>query len=534
MNRVAAWKGTTIRAAEARAVRVAGEQGDPDRYMRRAAHALAVTVLRRLGPAGPGPVSVRGPERVRTEAAAMSGTGVAGRRIVILAGPGGNGGDGLYAGAILARRGAAVTAVSLVGKEHPRARAAFLEAGGRLRRVGAAATAALGSAEVVIDAGFGTGARGGLADEVAEWPEAAWVVAADAPSGLDTDTGELPDVGHTPHADVTVTFGALKTGLVLGRGRGLCGDVVVHELPGLLDPVVMGEPELRVVGEAEARDSVLSPTPADHKYSRGVLGMVAGSPQYPGAGVLAARAALATGVGMLTAFSRDRARDVLTQAVPEAVIVQDESNASPSEHPRAARVAAWLVGPGLGDEARDLEPVTALLKGPQDVPVVVDASGLACVPPAQDGVRPWLLTPHAGELHGLSQRLGLGLPDPVRHPEDAVTQAADRLRCAVLLKGSTTLVAAPGEVLAACSAGPELAVAGSGDTLSGIIGALVATRAARTPLGPHELAELGARAAVLHGLAGARAVEQGEPGAAGLAPGLSSVLLGIRGVHRNP
>jgi hydroxyethylthiazole kinase-like uncharacterized protein yjeF len=279
------------------------------------------------------------------------------------------------------------------------------------------------------------------------------------------------------------------------------------------------------VGESEAIDSVLSPGPRDHKYSRGVLGLVAGSPDYPGAAVLAANAAVATGVGMLTAFSRGGAREVLVNHLPEAVVTDRRSPIE--EHPQARKVSAWVVGPGLGEDPEDTEPVEALLGTEAGTPLVVDASALALVPAgAGTEARPWILTPHAGELKAMSARLDLDLPDPVAHPVEAALAAAKSLGCVVLLKGSTTVVAEPrGRVLAACSAGPELAVAGSGDTLSGILGALVATHVATDPgLGTEELAMLASCAAVLHGLAGRRAAQEGGAGAAGLAPALARVL----------
>ena len=366
----------------------------------------------------------------------------------------------------------------------------------------------------MIDAALGTGARGGLLltglDAVS--PEA-WRIACDVPSGLDADHGEADE--RVPAADTTVTFGALKAGLLLGQGRALAGELRLVELPGLLGPALLGAPAFSVLDEAEARDSVLSPLPGDHKYSRGVLGLVAGSPAYPGAAVLAAHAALATGVGMLSAFTRGTARLTFTGAVPEAVVSRrDEAPGGAA----ASRASAWLVGPGLGEDHEDLDAARRILAS--GAPAVVDASALAVVAPAD---APRLLTPHAGELRALARRIGADWPDPLTRPVAAATAAARALHAVVLLKGSTTVVAAPdGSALAACSAGPELAVAGSGDTLAGILGALLATHAARAAaegraLGHAELARLGAAGAVLHGLAARLAPGRGaEPLAAGL------------------
>ncbi|MGO3140845.1 MAG: NAD(P)H-hydrate epimerase, partial [Galactobacter sp.] len=362
----AVWPGSSVRNAERTAVSAAAAAGDPDRYMRWAAHGLATAVLRHLTTGDTPPtVTAAGENHGRRLNAA--GIGVAGARIVILVGPGGNGGDGLFAGAHLAARGAAVTAVPVASRVHQRGSLAFTAAGGRIHTLGSpVARRAVTGADVVIDAGFGTGARGGLPAELAEyWPHAAWVVAADAPSGLDTDTGEVLGDGFTPTADTTITFGALKTGLFLGQGRARAGAVTEVAIPGLLDPEVLGRLDFTILDEHDAFDSVLSATPNDHKYSRGVLGLLAGSPAYPGAAILAAHAALATGVGMLTSFSRSTAATQLAAAVPEAVVL--DRSAQPdaaSSSPQAAKVSAWLLGPGLGDASEDLDAATALLTGP--------------------------------------------------------------------------------------------------------------------------------------------------------------------------
>jgi ADP-dependent NAD(P)H-hydrate dehydratase / NAD(P)H-hydrate epimerase len=512
-----AYLGSVVRAAEAPAIAAAAAVGDPDRYISRAGHGLAALILRHLGAAGMPAPHVPGALAPRAEVLALAGTGVRGRRIVAAVGPGNNGADGLAALALLARRGAHATAVLLTDRHHGAAAGRLKTAGGRVLASGSAEAArAVSRADVVIDAALGTGASGGLPwDEAGRVPPAAWRLACDVPSGLDADAGGADE--HVPRADTTVTFGALKTGLLLGAGRALAGAVHIVELPGLLDPALLGEPALSVLGVTEAMDSVLSPRPGDHKYTHGVLGLVAGSPAYPGAAVLAAHAALATGVGMLTAFTRGTARLTFTGAVPEAVVAR---RGDAPDGPAAAKVAAWLVGPGLGEEPEDLSAARRVLA--TALPAVVDASALAVVDPAASHA-PWILTPHAGELRAVARRLGADWPDPLTRPLAAATAAARELGAVVLLKGSTTLVAAPdGTVLAACSAGPELAVAGSGDTLAGLLGALLATHAARATaegraLGAHELQRLAAAGAVLHGLSARHAPGRGaEPLAAGL------------------
>ncbi|WP_291277744.1 NAD(P)H-hydrate dehydratase [Galactobacter sp.] len=537
------WQGSKVREAERGAVAAATAEGDPDRHMRLAAHALATAVLRHLTTGDTRPSVSAAADECTEGGRPGAGIGVAGTRIVIVVGPGGNGGDGLYAGAKLSARGAAVAAVPVTDHVQERALAAFLAAGGRVWKPGTAqARDGLGRADVVVDAGFGTGARGGLpADIGSHWPKDAWVVAADAPSGVDTDSGHLVGDGFTPAADLTVTFGALKTGLFLREGRALAGAVTEVPIPGLLDPDVLGEPAFSVLSDEDAFDRILSPRVSDHKYSRGVLGLLAGSPSYPGAAILAGQAALATGLGMLTAFPRERACTALTTAIPEAVVVDRETVVNAvTDSAQAAKVSAWLLGPGLGDDQADLEPAAVLLgeslgerSHPRmSCPKVVDASALAVVPAASGSVsdRSWVLTPHAGELKALNHRLRLGLLDPVEHPLEAVRGAATALNCVVLLKGSTTLVAtARGEVFAACSAGPELAVAGAGDTLAGILGAMVATHAARAAgngasLSHEELARLAAAAAVLHGRAAAQQKRCGIKGSGGLSTAIARIM----------
>ena len=530
-----AFLGAAVRAAEGPALAAAAAAGDPDRFMRAAAHGLATVVLRHLGGLGLPPADVPGTAPRRECVRQLSGRGVAGARVVALVGPGNNGGDGLFALALLAKRGAQVAAIQIGERRHERAAAALLAAGGRVHLLGTqAAERALAGCEVVLDAALGTGARGGVA--LPEPPQTAWRIACDLPSGVDADSGAAGE--PTPWADDTVCFGAVTVGTLLGRGRELSGSLRLVPVPGLLDPTLLGLPEIEVLSADESLDSILSPLVGDHKYSRGVLGLVAGSADYPGAAVLCGEAALTTGVGMLSAWSSHPARELLVAALPEAVVRERSELLQPLSAERStARIAAWVLGPGLGEQPSDLEAAASILR--RGLPAVVDASALAVVAeaatPASDGPNsaaeakwvPRLLTPHAGELRALGERLCLGLANPLTQPLAAVRQAAKALDAVVLLKGSTTLVAEPGgRVLAACAGEPWLAVAGSGDTLAGIAGALLTTHAARAAgegrsLGPKELATLGASAALLHGLAGRAAPGRG---AAELSEGLRRVL----------
>jgi hydroxyethylthiazole kinase-like uncharacterized protein yjeF len=226
------------------------------------------------------------------------------------------------------------------------------------------------------------------------------------------------------------------------------------------------------------------PSERDDKYSRGVLGVITGSDQYPGAAVLGVDAALRTGVGMVRYLGPERATQLVLQRRPEAVASD-------------GRVQAWLLGSGMDPVGRDVASLTGALEQP--VPVVLDGGALDLHARAEGRV---IMTPHAGEFARL---LGVDRAEVARDPAALTRRAADALGVTVLLKGHTTHVAGPGVSLAVRSAPTWLATAGAGDALGGILGALVATHSRQVADDPAELARLGATAAVLHGLAAARA-----------------------------
>ena len=423
--------------------------------MQRAAYGLANAVVRELRGRG---------ERLY------------GASVTVLAGKGNNGGDGLFAAAMLAGRGMRTTAVLTAGEAHPEGLAALEKAGGRVLRLTTEntgdAAAAAAHAGVVIDAVLGTGAQGGLRGPAAALIEAlgrsrpGLVVACDIPSGVDADSGEAH--GPVLRADLTVTFGAAKAGLLADPGADFTGRVQVVPI-GI--EAALPEPVLR---RFEAEDlSVLLPHPGrrSHKYSRGVLGVVAGSQRYPGAAVLACRGALASGVGMVRYLGPPDVADLVRRSCPEVVC----GTGSAAE----THVQAWLLGPGLDEEAHEqLERVRdAAATG---LPVVADAGALPALP--RDLAPRFVLTPHAGELAALLARYGA---DPGRDGvEDATLaaarQASELTGATVLLKGATTLVAAPsGAVFSQAEATPWLATAGSGDVLAGVLGALLAQLAGR-------------------------------------------------------
>lgn len=508
---ISAYTGTHIRDVEKNFLDARAGSGMGAVLMQRAAHGLANTVVRELQHRGLRPY---------------------GSSVAVLAGKGNNGGDGLFAAALLARRGLRATAVLTAGEAHPAALAAFRAAGGRdtALTAGNATALAAGAAgsHVVIDAVLGTGARGGLhgtaATLVAELQRAlprtgrrALVVACDLPSGVDADTGEA--TAPVLPADITVTFGAAKTGLLTDPGADFTGRIRTVAI-GIED--ALGAPELRRLDQGDLAALLPQPGRRSHKYSRGVLGVVAGSTRYPGAAVLACRGALAAGAGMVRYVGPPEVADLVRHSCPEVVC-----GTSVAE----AHVQAWLVGSGLDDGAHEqLERVREAAAG--GLPTVADAGALQALPAALDART--VLTPHAGELAGLLARYGdhRGRPAVEDSPLAAARRATGLTGATVLLKGATTLVAAPsGAVFSQAEASPWMATAGSGDVLAGVLGALLAQLAEDTGAfsavgidGPDRWAAIAAMAASLHGRAGTAASDGGPLTASDIAKTLPRVI----------
>ncbi|MGW5210792.1 NAD(P)H-hydrate dehydratase [Streptomyces sp. NPDC004051] len=430
---------------------------------------------------------------------------VYGSRVVLLVGSGDNGGDALYAGARLARRGAGVTAVLLAPERaHAAGLAALRGAGGRAVGTGEGEES-IRRADLVVDGIVGIGGKGGLRPDAVPLAEAAErsraaVVAVDLPSGVDADTGEVR--GTALRADLTVTFGTHKPGLLVDPAREYAGSVRLVDI-GLELP---GEPVLEALQHADAARLLPVPGAESDKYRRGVVGVAAGSARYPGAAVLAVSGALRGGAGAVR-YVGPAARDVIAR-FPETLV----SDRGPKH---AGRVQAWVVGPGAGDDAG---PVAEALAA--DVPVLIDADGLRLADASAVRARraPTLMTPHAGEAAAL---LGVEREEVEGGRLAAVRELAGRYGATVLLKGSTTLVADPDAGTGAGAAtavrvNPTgtswLATAGSGDVLSGLAGSLLA--AGLPPL------DAGSAAAYLHGLAGRCAADGAPVGAHDVAEAL--------------
>ncbi|WP_406722450.1 NAD(P)H-hydrate dehydratase [Streptomyces althioticus] len=429
---------------------------------------------------------------------------VYGSRVVLLVGSGDNGGDALYAGARLARRGAGVRAVLLApGRAHAGGLAALRRAGGSVVSDAGGAVGLVEQADLVVDGIVGIGGKGGLREAAVPLAEAARrgrgvVVAVDLPSGVDADTGEVR--GAAVRADVTVTFGAYKPGLLIDPGREYAGVVRFVDI-GLGGRVAggtgsAGSPQAEALQHADVARLLPVPGAESDKYRRGVVGVAAGSARYPGAAVLAVGGALRGGAGAVRYVGP--AGGAVLARYPETLV----SERGPA---RAGRVQAWVVGPGAGDDAATVGEVLAA-----DVPVLIDADGLRLAEVGAvrgRGLRgvPTLMTPHAGEAAAL---LGVEREEVESGRLAAARELAARYEAAVLLKGSTTVVAEAGgggAVRVNPTGTPWLATAGSGDVLSGLGGSLLAAGLSAV--------DAGSVAAYLHGLAGRFAAE-GAPVAA--------------------
>jgi hydroxyethylthiazole kinase-like uncharacterized protein yjeF len=474
---------------------------------------------------------------VRAELVARRGA-VAGGSVVALVGQGNNGGDALHALAALAGRGVEAVAVAL-GPAHEEGVRALLEAGGRV--LGLApdapgtpawlgdAVAAAFSADVLLDGLLGIGATGGLREPAARLvgllgalldeggPGGPVVVAVDVPSGIGVDDGTVP--GPVLAADRTVTFGVPKPGLLIPPAARLAGHVSVVDLG--LEAVLAEQGAVPVVRRLTDDDLAASwpvPAPAAHKYTQGVVGVLAGSTAYPGAAVLAVHGALATGCGMVRYSGPQPVAAAVLAAHPEVVLA-------------AGRVQAWVVGPGVADDRlpRAREQVQAALR--EGVPVVVDAGALTVLPEWASGA---VLVPHAGELAALLSTRGIARVDRAdveAEPLRWARAASLATGATVLLKGPVTVVVdgVDGDAWSQDDGTPWLATAGAGDVLAGVLGALLARLAADGPVPPAAAARAAAAAASVHGRAAVAASGGGPLTASRVAAAVPGVVAGLLG-----
>lgn len=467
---------------------------------------------------------------------------VTGRQVLVLVGPGNNGGDGLVAGRYLAEVGAQV-AFYMFRPRDPEEDLNFARVQemdlfviqSEFDQRHRALRLRLRTVDIVIDALLGTGAsrpiegelaefmqqvRAGLTERAKETPPGAgnelvsvtaltpplrpdrpFVVAVDCPSGMNCDTGELDPL--TIEADLTVTFAGPKRGHFRFPGAAACGELVVADI-GITDTL----PEVRSISlelaTADLARELLPPRPAHgHKGTFGKVLIVGGSERYWGAPLLCGRGAYRAGAGLVALTVPKAVRNVIASQLPEATypLVPDAADLG---QPTARQVLnymrdydAMLVGPGLGE---DPTLVNTLLTGSRYPSLVLDADALN----ALAGIQGWhkrlpvstIITPHPGEMARLMD-IQLNKLEAMDRVAVAAEKAAE-WRKIIVLKGAYTVIAAPeGKCTLIPFATPILAVAGSGDVLGGVIAAFLAQG-----VKPYEAAVLGA---YLHGAAGSLA-----------------------------
>jgi NAD(P)H-hydrate epimerase len=373
------------------------------------------------------------------------------RRYTVVCGGGANGGDGRIAAELLRRSGCEVHVVEAKSDDHD-----------------------LGDPEVVVDALFGTGFQGVPRPEAAALIErmngaGVPILSIDLPSGVDASTGEI--AGTAVRAAATVTFHGRKVGLAIAPGRFHAGTVHVADIG--LAPV---DTEHRLV-----RPDILREVPRrraeDNKYTAGHVVVVGGSRGLTGAPCLSAEAAMRADAGYVTVAAPESVLPVLEQRLLEAVkrpLAEEDGKVAARAVEEvlelAEKAGAVALGPGLG-RGDGPTSVVRRLAAELTVPLVIDADALFELEPAA-WPAPRVLTPHAGELGRL---LGRESDWVSAHRLAAVREAAERFGCVVVLKGADTLVAGPGTgVLVVAHGLPSLATAGTGDVLTGILGAFLA------------------------------------------------------------
>lgn len=417
------------------------------------------------------------------------------KRVVVVCGPGNNGGDGLAAARLLAFAGVAATVFTLADPaaysgdaavNAARARALGLSLRSLTDSAGfARLRVALDECDGVVDALFGTGLTraltGGARRAVAALNAAGRpIVSADLPSGLSADLGA--PIGPAVRAASSVAFGAPKPCHVLPPASGFCGRVVVADIG--IPRAALSRRAVRLwLSEAEDVRALLPPRPLDsHKADFGSLAVVAGSRGKAGAAILAARGALRGGAGLVTVFCAEPLAPLVVAALPEAMTAGlPESDgalsaaAAPAVLAALRRFDAAVLGPGLSTAPETVRFLEAVVTGSR-LPLVADADALnAFAGRPQFFARhrgPVVLTPHPGEAGRL---LGISTAAVQADRLGAARALARKSRAICVLKGSRTLIATPsGEVVVNPTGTPLLATAGSGDVLAGLLGALIA------------------------------------------------------------
>jgi len=463
----------------------------------------------------------RAGREVARAAAAVAG-GVYGKRPVVVCGKGNNGGDGLVAARYLARWGSAATVVMIESPQDLREPAAtnfrrLVEVDARVRPFSPAVLEReLARADVAIDAIFGTGFRGIPEDE---WAAAIGalnasgvpIVAVDIPSGVNGETGAVE--GDAVRADVTVSFGAAKTGVVLLPGADFAGLVEVVDI-GFPPDLLSGD--LWLVEAADVASALPSREVETHKRAAGVVVVIGGSRLMTGAVCLAAEAAYRVGAGLVSVAVPAGILPVVQGVLRETTFVPLPETPEGTVAASVERLEEGLgaadavaIGPGMTTQEETAAYVRTLVRS-CPVPVVLDADGLNAFAGRLDELADRrsevVLTPHAGEFARLA---GITAREVGADRVGNARSLAARIGGTVLLKGSRTVVATPeGRAWVNPTGGPFLATGGTGDVLTGMIAGLIARG-----LGP---AEAATSAAYLHGRAGALAArERGDGTTAG-------------------
>ena len=496
-----------IRAYDAQTVRDAESPllaaGEP--LMLRAARALADHVSARLDTSD---------GRTGSTTGTGSATGTAPPQVLVLAGAGANGGDGLHAAAMLRSRGIAADALTTAERVHAEGADALRTAGGTLMALADTAPGMLeehlAETDLVLDAILGLGGRPDVPAALAPLlavvrARGVPVIAVDLPSFVDAATGQAAP--EALHASETVTFGAVKAGLLLPGGAERAG--ALHLVDIGIAPHLPAVPSVLRLEDSDARALLPRPGREASKYSRGVVALAAGSDQYPGAAVLAASGAARAGAGMVRCLAPQKVLDLVLRERPEVVghrIERAIGGADAVDLDAVGRTDALVVGPGLGpDDPRAAAGVDRLRRkggtaGGSIERGVIDAGALDVLTAEHRFGPDVVLTPHRGEAERLARRLDL---DPELPGALLAPALAEATGATVLLKGAITLIA-PGDggtLRAQDDATPQLATAGTGDVLAGVLGTLLAAGLTGT--------DAAALAAILHGRAGRLASRDG-------------------------
>lgn len=426
------------------------------------------------------------------------------KEVVVLTGFGNNGGDGWVAADILQQRGAHVTVATPVGpSEVPSALARHVARRTSGRDVEVVVGPSrdelsdlLSGADLVIDAILGTGFHGQLRPPFSIWiptlnETATRVISVDVPSGLDSETGVVEDC--CVRADKTATMIAPKIGLYSADAPQYVGELVCGELYDKLDEVIDDVDHAAEIVEAADLVEFLEPLPATvNKYSRGSVLVVAGSARYPGAAMMAAKAAARAGAGYVAVAAPDACANLIRMVLPSVPVIAIPSDSRGSFGAAARQVVCEtakkydcvLCGPGMTTASGCMQVVSGLLE--LDVPLILDADALNCLSRlAIDGIdktpelyrreAPLILTPHHRELSRLVGDLPVDDLGTAIDAAQRVVWAVGSDNLVVVAKGATTAVVGVERVLMPMSGPASLATAGSGDVLAGILAGTVAT-----------------------------------------------------------